>query len=456
MKILKIPIFKYTRFSKYNNFPNWLKPIWLLDCSKLMYPNGFNQSPAFIPSNPGYDINYYNPLQFNFQMPAISPQQLFAYQQWQTFQAFYRTFANQQPIFVRDSPKLMSPGAYKIGTPSTCIVIDDEPNKIGDQEVTKFQHNIPISKQNFESYYDIPQKREEKLEDGIHQKIEYNFEKSVGDSDSDFEEKQEASDTQSESVQSRSNGSSLDRLSNYPQSNNLKVQLREIVVFIIQNHGQARGFELERERAKYQHDETLCLVFDTLNKKYSSTFKTRAEVVKYITRKAFSTIKNNSKKKVDSSSKESYEILCKRYFQASSQEIQESGVDIEKRERFLQLLFPYQKNSKNKVQDMELISKLMSSKEFYEDYCLYVKNLDSILEADNNRKLPKFINYILSCVKKNQIDQILKYKRVPWLKSWIDNTKSLARELSFGFQWKTHQTPSKQLKLQDGEDKENF
>lgn len=421
-----------------------------------MYPNGFNQRPALIPSNPGYDINYYNPIQFNFQMPAISPQQLFAYQQWQTFQAFYRTYANQQPIFIRESPKVMSPSPYKIGTPSTCIVIDDETNKNFDEEVLKYQQAVSIGKQNFAGYFDIPQKMEEKIEDGIRQKIEYNFEKNLGDyDDSDIEEKQEASDTQSESVQSHSN-SSMDRLSNYPQSNNLKVQLREIVMFIIQNHGQAKGCQLEKERVKYQHDETLCLVFDTLNKKYSGTFKTRAEVVKYITRKAFSTIKNNSKKKVDSSSKESYEILCKRYFQASSQEIQDSGVDIEKRERFLQLLFPYQKNSKNKVQDMELISKLMSSKEFYEDYCLYVKNLDSILEADNNRKLPKFINFILSCVKKNQVDQILKYKRVPWLKSWIDNTKGLARELAFGIQWKSQQAPSKQLKLQDGEDKEIF
>ena len=184
----------------------------------------------------------------------------------------------------------------------------------------------------------------------------------------------------------------------------------------------------------------------SLYSKYACTFKTRAEIVKYITRKAFSTIKNNSKKESDANSKEACKALCKRYFQVSSEEIQNSGVDIENRERFLQLLFPYQKNSKNKLQDMELISKLMSSKEFYQDYCLYVQELESILETDNNRKLSKFITFIITCINKGQIGNIMKYKRVPWLKAWLDNTKIVARELAFSIQWKGQQTSSKKVK----------
>ena len=227
---------------------------------------------------------------------------------------------------------------------------------------------------------------------------------------------------------------------------NLKVQLKEMIDFLIEHYGRIRDTDLTEERKKYQSNPVLANVFEVLYSKYACTFKTRAEIVKYITRKAFSTIKNNSKKESDANSKEACKALCKRYFQVSSEEIQNSGVDIENRERFLQLLFPYQKNSKNKLQDMELISKLMSSKEFYQDYCLYVQELESILETDNNRKLSKFITFIITCINKGQIGNIMKYKRVPWLKAWLDNTKIVARELAFSIQWKGQQTSSKKVK----------
>lgn len=262
------------------------------------------------------------------------------------------------------------------------------------------------------------------------------------DDDDDFDEKLEAWD---DDRTSDGPDSHITDLSGNPKVN-LRVQLKEMVEFIIAHFGRIREEDLLRERLKYQHSPILSQVFEVLNSKYSCTFKTRAEIVKYITRKAFSTIKNNSKKESDSSSREACKALCKRYFQVSSEEIQSSGVDIENRERFLQLLFPYQKNSKNKLQDIDLISKLMSSKEFYQDYCLYVQDLETILEADNNRKLSKFITFILNCVSKGQIQNIMKYKRVPWLKAWLDNTKMVARELAFNIQWKSQQKSDKTIK----------
>ncbi len=415
-----------------------------------MNPNGFNGN-AFtnIPQfNPNLAYFYQFPLNSLNYQPFVNMQSLspFAIQQLQlqqlnAAQSLFNNISAQQSLFMRNTPSMIPQMPFPNQTP---LVIDDDSNHSFEPKIEPKYASIRLQSKNTsmttkEEFTATP-KIEEKIEEDYRWKSE--DDSSSGD-ESTFKEKLEAYDVTSRVFSDISSHSI-----NLPKDckGNLKADLKEMIVFIINHHGQIRESDLAKARMKYAADPTLLKVFETLYSKFSSTFKTRAEIVKYITRKAFSTIKNNSKRRVDCSSKEACETLCKRYFQTSSEDIQSSGVEIDKRERFLQLLFPYQKNSKNKVQDMELISKLMSSKEFYEDYCLYVKNLDSILEADNNRKIPKFINHIISCIKKNQLDNILKYKRVPWLKTWIENTKGLAKELAYSIQWKSQQAPAKQLK----------
>lgn len=411
-------------------------------------------------------FNPFNALPINYQMLAMSSFPMIQLPQWNAYQAFSQSLMAPNTLFARNLSGLDHYKTFANGTPSTCVVVDEDQNHsfLGRQESfderqARLYHQM-LKERSFITTKDEgsdDHTNDGKEEEDYHGKIEDDFLGKHGlddDDDSEFEEKQEPSEYRS--VTSQAYPYSTVSKSQVSLKPNLKAQIKDIITFIIDYHGLIREVDLQRERSKYKDDPVLSSVFETLYTKYSNTFKTRAEIVKYITRKAFSTIKNNSKNKVDSNSKEACEALCKRYFQASSEEIATSGVDLEKRERFLQLLFPYQKNSKNKQQDTELIKKLMSSKEFYEDYCLYVKNLDSILEADNNRKLPKFINHVLNCVKKNQIESITKYKRIPWLKSWISNTKSLAKELTFSIQWKGQQQPGKQVKRETTTNKENF
>ena len=398
------------------------------------------------------NMNYshpYNIFENNFN--AMNFGQSFSPQQLNAYQNFQRNLLIQQALLLRNSANvnLLNTSTNEFCSGSTYVnndyqkVFADRQKSYMDMYMETKQSELsnPLNQKNEyfgeHFYQNFEGKVEEKCEETSEQKVE-----SLDDS---FEEKQDPYGDDDQRTRSSPESCNLN-FSGEPK--NLKVQLKEMIMFIIEHHGQIRDADLKKERIKYTHDPTLVQVFDILYSKYSCTFKTRAEIVKYITRKAFSTIKNNSKRAVDSSAKESCDVLCNRYFQTSSKDIQSSGLDIEKRERFLQLLFPYQKNSKNKLQGMELISKLMASKEFYEDYCIYVKNLDSILDADNSRKMPKFISFILSCIKRNQIDNIMKYKRVPWLKAWIGNTKSLAKELAFSIQWKNQQTPSKQQKME--------
>lgn len=421
--------------------------------------------PMFVPMAQNPNFAYFGPF------PVAQMQYQFAQMQnWPALplqynlnHPYYRNLALQKQMMLNNSPSTARCGSATNENTSVCTIFDD------DHEKHDFFTARSIKAEQFDDDSSSVQEIKPKIEflvdrdeissssemgiikPKIEAKLEFKVESSDNsdlkmgrawqikreaayeddDDEDDFEDKDETWDQKVPSLGKPQEGN---------QKGNLKSQLKEMIDFIIEHYGRIREADLVSQKMKYMHSPVLLRVFELLYEKYACTFKTRAEIVKYITRKAFSTIKNNSKKDTEASSKEACKVLCKRYFQVSSEEIQNTGVDIENRERFLQLLFPYQKNSKNKLQDMELISKLMSSKEFFADYCLYVQDLETILEADNNRKLNKFIVFIISCINKGQIDDIMKYKRVPWLKAWLDNTKIVAKELAFSIQWKGQQT----------------
>jgi len=437
----------------------------------MMIPIAGNPNFAYFGPFPVTPIQY--------QMPSIQNWPAFQLQ-WNARRSLYENFSKSQQVIINSSPSVGNGGSITNENTSVCTIFDDEHDKIFEGKLLQGRFlKKEDSEKDDDSVQEIRAKVENIIEDGfslkkfasfeqiikpkIEAKLEYKIEGSdssegkfrsgwkvkqetFGDAeDDDDDDLEEKSDIwEKENIPEATNKQTKSQEGN--QKSNIKAQLKEMIDFIIEHYGRIRDSDLTRERMKYQHSPILSRVFEILYAKYSCTFKTRAEIVKYITRKAFATIKNNSKKESDASSREACKALCKRYFQVSSEEILNSGVDIENRERFLQLLFPYQKNSKNKLQDMELISKLMSSKEFFEDYCLYVQDLDSILEVDNNRKLNKFLNFIVTCINKGQIESIMKYKRVPWLKAWLDNTKIVARELAFSIQWKGQQTSPKKVK----------
>jgi len=424
-----------------------------------MNPHAFNMRPMFIPMAQNPNFAYYGPFPVAQMQYQLSQMQNFSTLplQFNLNHPFYRNLALPKQMMLNNSP---STGRCTNENTSVCTIFDDDHEKhdiltarsIKTEEVDDDSSSVQEIKPKIEFLVDeLSSYSEVGIKPKIEAKVEFKLESSdssdlkVGrawpikrevSEDDDDEDDDETWDQKVSSVGNTKFGMSQEG----SQKGTLKSQLKDMIDFIIEHYGRIREADLVSQKMKYVHSPVLMRVFDLLYEKYACTFKTRAEIVKYITRKAFSTIKNNSKKDSEASSKEACKVLCKRYFQVSSEEIQNTGVDIENRERFLQLLFPYQKNSKNKLQDNELISKLMSSKEFFEDYCLYVQDLDTILEADNNRKLNKFIVFIISCINKGQIDDIMKYKRVPWLKAWLDNTKIVAKELAFSIQWKGQQT----------------
>jgi len=208
-------------------------------------------------------------------------------------------------------------------------------------------------------------------------------------------------------------------------ANSLNDQVQEIVHFVLDNFGRINESNFDEEKAKYSHNKDLMLVFEILVSKYSSTIKTKEEMVKYTLRRAFKYVKNNIRKQTNSTSKGVSKALCKRYFNASQDDISKIGNE----EEFLRFVLPFRKNSKNKTMNTNFISEVFSSEDFCRDYDLYLKSFDRVLEDDNKSKIRKFTNFIEECVRQGKIQDIKTYKRIPWPKLWIINTKKIAQDL---------------------------
>jgi len=215
----------------------------------------------------------------------------------------------------------------------------------------------------------------------------------------------------------------------YDSEITLEFHIKHIVNFLIQNFGRINQRDLEAERQKYEFDHSLIQVFDTLVSKYSATTKTKEEMIKYVLRKALKNIKDKVKEGNRRTEKEASRSFCQKYFNSSKDEIQKLGVDVEDDEELLKLLLPFKKTSKNKTMNANFLGKLFASEEFSGDYELYLQAFEKDADIDNNSKVKKFVTFILSCVKSKKINSIMNYKRVPWLKIWLINTKNVGLQL---------------------------
>ena len=211
-------------------------------------------------------------------------------------------------------------------------------------------------------------------------------------------------------------------------ANFLRPQVAKMVAYFVNCFGKATSQDVSSERNKYASNRGLLELFDALAEKYSKSGKCKEDMIRFVLRKAISSLRNTLKKKHNLSSKAASMMLCKKYFKIESEEIL-NQIDIENEEEILSFLLPYKKNSRNKTANTCFITEIFASEVFRNDYTNYLQSFDSLLEDDNKKKVDRLIEFLTDCVKNNTISKVHKYKRLPWLKSWLDATKVLAYEL---------------------------
>ena len=209
----------------------------------------------------------------------------------------------------------------------------------------------------------------------------------------------------------------------------LEAQIKYMVQFFVNSFGKVTEIDVQAERKRFGHDQNLIKVFDALVAKYTSTTKTREEMIKWVVRRALKSCKQIIRKGEKISPKRVVKNLCEKYFKNPADEVKK-----EEEEEINQAysLLPFRKNSKNKTMNASFITEIFASEEFRRDYQAFLAGFDEITDKDTVKKSSKFTSYLIECVKKDSIKNIAKYKRVPWLNLWVLNTKKVAVELEEG------------------------
>jgi len=207
----------------------------------------------------------------------------------------------------------------------------------------------------------------------------------------------------------------------------LEAQVKYMIQFFINHYGSSANKEIEKARQSYAHDSRLAKAFESLTMKYAATSKTREEMVKWIIRRVLKASKKIVKGNQKKDQKTVLQDVCKRYFleENSPDQAEEDHLSVD-------AVLPFRKNSKNKTMNSTFIAEIFESQLFKDDYKEFLKDLDKITEKENLEKTRRFTKLVMECIKSGSFDKIAKYKRVPWLKNWIQNTNKVAIELDEG------------------------
>jgi len=221
----------------------------------------------------------------------------------------------------------------------------------------------------------------------------------------------------------------------------LKGQIVNMLKFALKEFGKGNSERIQAQRNVYLSNPILLNLFDNLIDKYSSAAKCREDMVRFVLRKAISSLRDSLRAKQNITSKAASIALCKKYFKADTfeQTKKEFGVDDE--EDLLNFRLPYKKNSRNKTANSKFMTEIFSSAAFYKDYLEYLNNFENILQHDNKKKFDKFVEFLEDCVNRNAVHEVKKYKRLPWLDQWLETTQVIAHELLDLNTWKNTNKP---------------
>jgi len=76
----------------------------------------------------------------------------------------------------------------------------------------------------------------------------------------------------------------------------IKAHLKDIIYFVLKNFGACSEEEIKREMLKYRKNQELVVVFEALLHNYSSTIKTKEDILNHILKKALKFMKQKVKK----------------------------------------------------------------------------------------------------------------------------------------------------------------
>jgi len=207
----------------------------------------------------------------------------------------------------------------------------------------------------------------------------------------------------------------------------LRTQIEGILLFFLRNFGKLSINEMNYHRNLI--NSNFGNLFDALAEKFESAKKCREDMIRFILRKVITSIRDSLRDQQKLTARAATLALCKKYFGARFDELIKSEPQLENDEELLSFLLPYKRNSRNRTANTSFIMEIFTSTEFHEDYKLFLENLKEILFNENQKKIGKFIDFLMNCVETNQLTRIKYFKRIPWVDTWNESTCVIAYEL---------------------------
>ena len=211
-----------------------------------------------------------------------------------------------------------------------------------------------------------------------------------------------------------------------PNDSNIRTeaQIKYMIQFFVNNHGIIKENEMQTERSRYTHDKKLLKLFDTLNRKYSSTTKTKEELIKWVIRRAIKSGKDH-----ETENEENCEKTLKKLHSEDGQKASPNHDDEESHDVWIESLLPFKKSSKNKTMNSQFLAEIFASERFRADYHTFMGEIEKVIEEDTADKMRRFLQFVIDCVNKDTMEKIIKYRRVPWLKKWGNNARKIALQI---------------------------
>jgi len=170
-----------------------------------------------------------------------------------------------------------------------------------------------------------------------------------------------------------------------------KNQISYMLDFFVNKFEKVSQEEVSEQRSLYASHTVLLKLFDKLLQRYSTSGRSREDMIRSVLRGALRFLKDSYRTKFHLTAKAASIKLCEKYFKPDDM----SNVNFDDEDQVLSFLLPYKKNSRNKTPNTKFITEIFASEEFCQDYKSYLESFDAAFKEDNSKKIARFRHILI-------------------------------------------------------------
>ncbi|CAD8100833.1 unnamed protein product [Paramecium primaurelia] len=125
-----------------------------------------------------------------------------------------------------------------------------------------------------------------------------------------------------------------------------------------------------------------------------------------------------------------YFLIFTRYLQAEKTKEEMIKFIIRKSVKYQKYTSTIQKHQMKKMNNA-FVQQLFLSTQYQQHYSNFLNQYLQLALDENKHKIQKYVDFIVEQISNDQIDDVLNYKRFPWLNEWIQQSVQIAKDLQY-------------------------